>query len=352
MNRAIEEHGGVGVLLRLAEERGMPVTEVLRGTGLSPFAPQAGVPIPADLEVRVATNLVSRFGREAGLGIEAARRAGLPPAGPWGLAVLGSRTPREIVTALGFRPGAAAIRVRTGERWARIAVDVAAAAPPVRAFLAERHLAELPCTGRALFGQVMPLRQVTFRHPRPGSNERHRRVFGVEPIFGADADALVVDRAYLDAALPHPLDRARVRGEEHCRDLLERTGARTGIAGEVRDRLLRDPTRLPEQPAVAAALYLSPRTLSRRLHEEGVSFRTLLDEVRQVVAHELLAHTPMTTEQLARHLGYAEPASFIRAFRRWKGCTPQQYRGRLAAAPPVPVRVLRAPNGLPGGVRH
>jgi AraC-like DNA-binding protein len=116
-------------------------------------------------------------------------------------------------------------------------------------------------------------------------------------------------------------------GYEHTRrDLLEKRRARTGIAGAVRDLLVREPGQIPDSPAVAAALQMSNRTLSRRLDEEGISFRALVDEVREMLAEEMLVTAQMTTEQVSRRLGYSEPASFVRAFKRWKGVAPQAFR--------------------------
>ncbi|WP_280352927.1 helix-turn-helix domain-containing protein, partial [Nocardia abscessus] len=131
-------------------------------------------------------------------------------------------------------------------------------------------------------------------------------------------------------ALPRPRasDAARQNGGQLAPDQLAGRRARTGVGASVRDRLVRTPGEIPDQTTVAVGLYMSSRTLSRRLHEEGTSFRALLDEVRQTMSEVLLAHTDMTTEQVAARLGYAEAASFIRAFRRWQGCPPQTFRSR------------------------
>ncbi|MEV0344024.1 AraC family transcriptional regulator [Nocardia sp. NPDC050713] len=112
------------------------------------------------------------------------------------------------------------------------------------------------------------------------------------------------------------------------RDRLPGKRIRADVAGAVRDELVRDPAAIPDLPQVAAALFLSCRTLSRRLNAEGTSFRALVDEVRRARSEQLLGHTRLTTEQVASRLGYAESASFIRAFRRWNGCPPQEFRSR------------------------
>ncbi|WP_431954667.1 helix-turn-helix domain-containing protein [Nocardia lijiangensis] len=128
------------------------------------------------------------------------------------------------------------------------------------------------------------------------------------------------------------------------RDRLSRRAIRAGVAGAVREELVRDPAAIPDLPRVAAALFLSSRTLSRRLNAEGTSFRALVDEVRRARSEQLLGRTRLTTEEIASRLGYAESASFIRAFRRWNGCPPQEFRSRGG-------RRATAEAGLPPSLR-
>ena len=79
---------------------------------------------------------------------------------------------------------------------------------------------------------------------------------------------------------------------------------------------------------IADELHIDPRTLRRRLVEEGTSFRELLVEVRRDRAEQMLA-TNVSIETMARRLGYAETASFTHAFTRWSGLSPSQFRRRL-----------------------
>ncbi|GAB4586220.1 AraC family transcriptional regulator [Nocardia sp. IFM 10818] len=336
----------VHVLTRLAEERGVPAGACLAGTGLAPEAViDPNAEITARQELTVVRNLLARCGDVPGLGVEAGSRYHISLYGPWGLALLSSRTLRDAVEValryveLAFAFGQVEFEERDG--LAHLRFDDHEVPPDVRAFLAERVMTGIHTLGRELFSAAIPLRSLTFRHEAPADITRHTAVFGVRPVFGARANEAVFDAAFLDLPLPQANEWARGTCEQLCRDLLVRRHARTGVAGSVRDLLVRDPGELPDQATVAAELYMSARTLSRRLNEEGTSFRALLDEVRQALSEELLDHTDMTTDQVAARLGYAEAASFIRAFRRWKGCPPQEYRARggRAAASRVAVTV-------------
>jgi len=77
---------------------------------------------------------------------------------------------------------------------------------------------------------------------------------------------------------------------------------------------------------VSAHLNMHPRTMGRRLEEEGVTFEQLKDEVRLAVSSELLARTDIAVSDVATALGYATPSAFVRAFRRWTGSSPSAWR--------------------------
>jgi AraC-like DNA-binding protein len=80
---------------------------------------------------------------------------------------------------------------------------------------------------------------------------------------------------------------------------------------------------------VARELGLSDRTLQRRIIDDGATFRQLLLEVRQELAHEYLNRPEMDVTEVAFLLGYEDSNSFYRAFRTWEGTTPSQLRAAL-----------------------
>src|SRR5262249_60187188 len=96
----------------------------------------------------------------------------------------------------------------------------------------------------------------------------------------------------------------------------------------------------PNGQRLARQLSMSWRTLQRRLEAGGTTFRTLLDETRFRLAREWLDHTPMPIKGVAARLAYADERAFDRAFPRWGGGGPRQYRRRAPPrrrpAPPRP----------------
>jgi len=82
----------------------------------------------------------------------------------------------------------------------------------------------------------------------------------------------------------------------------------------------------PAQAAIARQMAMSERTLQRRLQAEGTSFQGILEETRRSIALGYLADRRFAAYEVSFMLGYSEPATFFRAFKRWTGQTPQQYR--------------------------
>ena len=99
-------------------------------------------------------------------------------------------------------------------------------------------------------------------------------------------------------------------------------------------RLLRARVVFPDATleALANDLSMHPRTLHRRLEQEGASFRELVNEARFFVSGQLLSGTKMEVTDIAFALGYADPSGFSRAFQKWSGMTPSQWRKQGVAS--------------------
>lgn len=132
------------------------------------------------------------------------------------------------------------------------------------------------------------------------------------------------------------LSRPLVMADEHAARLaitqLEKDIATQAMADapdivpRVRKALKPGPAGYPCLRDVAVKLCLSERTLKRRLSESGTSFQKLLDDVRRRQALELIGSTQISIQQIAQILGYTDPAAFTRAFKRWTGERPSDFR--------------------------
>jgi AraC-like DNA-binding protein len=185
-------------------------------------------------------------------------------------------------------------------------------------------------TARATGRPLCPTR-VWLAHPaprEPGVRAGLAEALGTAALtFGAQANAFALAAADLDAPLLGADPALLQHLDAHAEQALRYAPAPGGLAMHVRQRM-RDNLgqRLPSMTEVAKQLRMSPRTLQRRLAEEGTRFQTLVDAVREEQARLYVREPHRALDEVAWLLGYSEKSTFLRAFRRWTGTTPGQYR--------------------------
>jgi AraC-like DNA-binding protein len=179
------------------------------------------------------------------------------------------------------------------------------------------------------------LQQVWLPNPAAASEARYRSRFDAPLTFHAerlglayaagDLDLLISEQnrelhdlatGYLDSQLP----RGRTPFTIQVRQAIE-TLLGTGNCGHRQ---------------VASALYMHPRTLQRRLHEDGTNFETIKDGVRRDLAQQYLSQPDVPLSQVTALLDYSEQSAFGRSCRRWFDTTPRAFRNRLLTASAVP----------------
>lgn len=319
------------LLTRLAGERGLALEACLQDTRIDAdtFAdPQTE--ITAGQELQVVRNIVRKLGHIPGIGLDAGQRYRLSTYGIWGFALASSPTFRSAAQiAMRYLDlSYAFVRFRIEQHGSdlMILLDDSEIPEDLRQFLVERDFAAWANAAGEMRPGGFPSHRALFRFARPAYAERFTKLAGVEPSFGEAINAVIIDAAFLDEPLPQANPMLARMCEDQCRQLLAKRLVREGVAGQVRDRLLRLSGKLPSITDIANELCIAPRSLRRRLDEEGTSFRALLDEVRQALAEEMLTTLGMKLDEVASRLGYSEPASFIHAFKRWKGVSPNVYR--------------------------
>ncbi|MDR3417589.1 MAG: AraC family transcriptional regulator [Nevskia sp.] len=316
---------------QLGLEHGLPLSACLEGTGLSEVAlADPAAVVGAHQELALVRNLVRHLGHVPGLGLEAGTRYHFTAYGILGFAIISSPDFRSAIEValryLNLTYAFIHIYAEPAPDEMRLVMDDRAVPEDVRQYLLERDASAAMLLQREMFAAPLAPRRLSLRGPRPSYAARFRELFGVEAEFGAERNEVALDAAVLHAPLPQANASSRRMAEEQCLKLLAARKARAGVAARVRDSILRHPGRMPDMDAVAAELLLTPRTLRRRLLEEGTSYKALADEVRETLAEELLTTAQLSVEQIADRLGYSEAASFIHAFKRWKGKPPHRYR--------------------------
>lgn len=170
---------------------------------------------------------------------------------------------------------------------------------------------------RALLLQSAPLCDV----------QAYTRLIGLTPQFNAPCNAWIFDAKLLDIPLSSGDQELHRLIQQHL-DTLNQMSVQE-LPAYIR-QLLRDllPSGRATMEQIAGYMDLHPRTLQRYLVEEGTSFQLLLDETRQAMAQRYLGDSTLSLTQLAAMLGYSELSAFSRAFQRWYGCSPREWRAQ------------------------
>ncbi len=220
-----------------------------------------------------------------------------------------------------------------GYGWLRIA-ETRPLAPnsddPGRVFAYEWLLRLIHGLACWLAGRGLALDAVDFPYPRPPHAADYALIYTADSGFGAQRLAARFQANLLD--LPVRRDEAALEaflvGAPGRIATLYRRDRNTVRA--VRDLLRAALPALPGLDEIAARLHLSPRSLHRRLAEEGVNFRQIKDALRRDLALARLAKTDIPVAVIAAELGYADPSAFYRACVEWTGLAPSDYRAWLA----------------------
>jgi AraC-like DNA-binding protein len=178
---------------------------------------------------------------------------------------------------------------------------------------------------RELCGPDWRPTEAWFAHRRPDDVGPFRRFFRVPLRFDAEEFGLLFSAGYLNRRLPEVDDELR-RLLQRQIDLLEvryRDDFPEQVRGMLHTALL---TGHAKADQVAAFFGIHSRTLNRRLNAFGIGFQQLLDQSRFEIARQMLEDSAMEASQIGELLGYAAPGVFTRAFRRWSGNTPAQWR--------------------------
>ena len=322
-------------LCAVAAEMDVSVADVLAGTAVTP----ADLDDPeGDLsdsdEITMARNLLRLAPEPAGVGVAVGSRINLTNLGMFGFAAMASGTLRELISVglhfFSLTTLHVSIQLSEGPADCEIAIDASHLPDDVRRFFVERDIAAIVATVPLFVHPVLSRHADEIRVDLAAEGEYLRPVLDTVAIrqveFDRERSVVHVPRGMLDEPLPQADPHTLAVCVAQCEQILQRRQHRHGLSARVRSELLSAPGKMPGLDAVAASLHLHPRTLRRRLAEEGTSFRALTNDVRSTLAVELLSQVGLTVEQVARRLGYAETAAFNHAFARWFGLAPNEFR--------------------------
>ncbi|HEY0747692.1 MAG TPA: AraC family transcriptional regulator [Steroidobacteraceae bacterium] len=201
---------------------------------------------------------------------------------------------------------------------------------PVRVFAHEVLLMLVHGVACWLVGRRIPIKRAQFSYDEPGHSSEYRLMYSTNISFQAPHTAIIFEAAYLKLPIVQNERTIKefLRGAPE--NILVKYKNGRSLAARIRRRLrLSLPGKLPEFEVLAAELNMTTATLRRRLHEEGTFYQSIKDQLRRDLAIGYLSHSKRSAMDIGLELGFSERSAFHRAFKKWTGASPGEFRRRL-----------------------
>lgn len=176
-----------------------------------------------------------------------------------------------------------------------------------------------------------PQTQIALPYPEHDYADFLRSMFNTRVDFDQDWVGISVPVEVVDRPLKMANNASFREATKVCQQELEQLENQDSLATQIQQLLLSGSQQFPTLETTARCFHMTPRTLHRRLQEEGTRYQSLVENVRHRLAIQHLKKGDLTIQQIAYALGYSEVANFRRAFKRWQGVPPSEYIQQLAA---------------------
>jgi AraC-like DNA-binding protein len=185
---------------------------------------------------------------------------------------------------------------------------------------------------RDLMGPTFVPQEIHLKYAKATDFSISSSEVGCEVCHSRPANKIIFHTKWLDEKATFGNRTTHSHVVDVCNKLLADLALRAGVAGQIREILLRDIANPPAFSSIARRLGSTERSLRRTLERQGSSFRELRDEMRVRLALEYLHGTALTNDDIAVALGFSDGAAFRRAFQRWTKKTPSQVRNEPTSA--------------------
>ncbi|MGB1581599.1 MAG: AraC family transcriptional regulator [Nevskiales bacterium] len=322
------------LLMDIVSDRGIDPLRLFEGTRLTPALLDApDLRVSAQEAARVVFNAFAAT-KDQSLGLEFGLRSKPTTHGYLGYAAMACGTLNEaidlVLRYIHIRQRDVSVRRSLNENSAIIHIVDNHPLGPLRHFFIESLTIGILRIASLLIEDPDITGELWFDWPEPDYFAAYK-----ERLWMVKFDMPSVQIRFPQHYLRHPLSMADPIAVKQALVQCERELAISGPAAEnlldrVRDELRPSTEGYPDLNTVASCLFMSDRTLKRKLKARGTGFKALLEEVRHADALKLLENPDLDISQIGTALGYQDAPSFTRAFRRWTGKTPSQLRSQLS----------------------
>lgn len=323
----------IEMLVEVLSEQGVSPSDAVKGSGLTPSDIHDPDILTSVRQYLAVCHNALAFGNDPATPFKVGQRMHLSAYGMYGYALMCSPTIRDFYNfAVKYHKLATpTLRIEWREEpnevvWCFPNDFISAPSHELKQFLIEQQFAQHVTHLKDVAGPSSKPVKALFNYPAPAHAALYEHYLECPCYFDQPAFELYFPHGILDEKpqLAHKLTSKLL--QETCERLIGDAKTSTGVTGEVYQILMRKPGEFPPMEIIAGALNVTPRTLRRRLEAEGSTFGAILDDVRCSLATEYLRTTKMSTDDISALVGFTETANFRRAFKRWTGKAPGEFR--------------------------
>lgn len=191
----------------------------------------------------------------------------------------------------------------------------------------DRTIAAALSRGRHFIYSGLNVEWAEIAHPRPEYADKYESLLGGPVVFGTNATRLAINIRHMTHPIPHRNPYVYSAVLKQVNGLMARLQTRRSFSRKIRKLISRQmSTDKIDADTLARQFHMSRQTLYRRLKKEGYSFHELVEHVRKDKALRYVASDQYALGEIAFLLGFSELSAFSRAFKRWTGMAPAQYR--------------------------
>lgn len=317
------------LLVTMLERYGVSKEQLLAGAAEPPNLRDPGARLPLQDFVDIVRRAIKLSGAPW-LGWDFGATLTLSSHGFLGYAAMSSETLRDAVElAVKFfrtRTTVVDLQLKVEGDTAILQLDELVALHDIQPFVVESLFSSFHFMGLKLLGEVPMDGELRFAFPEPDYYQRMKQLIPVPVLFDCAYNQMRFPASRLDQRLRFADPRLAKMAEAQCEQEMANIKSPPKLLNQVRRIILAQSGRFPSVDEAASDLHMSSRTLKRKLQQLGTSYQTILDDLRKGLAVEYLTQTEITVDDIAVQLGYSDASNFARAFRRWTGRSPSDYR--------------------------
>lgn len=320
-------------IARTLDQRGMDSQKLFVEAGLDPaLLTDPNARYPVEFTTRLWELAVEATGDDA-LGLDVAQNVGATTFHALGYSLAASSSLKEAFERLlrycRIVTDAADIYFNREGPVYRFTIRIPLSNPRPACAAIDASMAFIVKLCRDLYGPDLNPTEVEFTHPEPKNLEKFEEFFRAKMDFEAPFNSFCLDTAVVERHLRTGNPELARINDQVVKEYLARLD-RENVSNRVHVLLTEQlPTGEVTQESVADQLHMSLRSLQRKLSEEDVTYKEVLDNTRRDLAVSYMQEGGHSINELTYLLGFADGSSFSRAFKRWTGKTPRQYRSDL-----------------------